>query len=427
MNESASKGPVGNVTARTPSTRPTLAPSIPTIQPPAAQPRSVPTLPATRFFPEPGVNTGQVVPANPSRLALHQAHLRTPKLVAQQLLIQPPAAKERAYRYFHSFALEPRRFASNERVLTWKFDVSEQDAARRPLRTQPTAPHEYSLLTVELDTRIFRLRCVQGSLPTETEWRSWPTKSTYWPSDVFFECNGELLEERRKLGHGKDLPIDVTQFVRAGSNEVRMVSNMDSKAPVTGFSVAVEIVVVEMYNKIKQDCMQRRMPREQTLTAIAAGMQSEDDDLRLTFATIGLRDPMLGSRIWDIPMRGPDCRHREVWDLETFLNSRGRRPDDEVSMTDVWRCPICKEDARPNVIMVDEWMLDVRRDLENSGQLNVRSIRVEANGSWTVVEEKGDEPSASRTMSKQSEGIKNPDGTSLTPKVGVIELDGEDV
>lgn len=295
----------------------------------------------------------------------------------------------------HDFALEPRRFASNERILSWKFDVSEQDAARRPLRVQPTVINEPASLQVEQGTKIFRIRCVQGSLPTEADWRNWPTKGTYWPSDVYVECNGEMLEERRKLGHGKDLPIDVTRFIKAGSNEIRMISNMDSKAPVTGFSVAVEVVVVQTFEKIKQDCTQRVFPQEETRKALASGMQSEDDDLQLTFATIGLRDPMLGSRIWDTPTRGSNCRHREAGDLE--------------------------------IIMVDQWMLDVRKELESTGRLDARSISVEAHGSWTVFEEKRDDRSASRRKtSRESESLKSPDGTHATPTIGVIEIDGDE-
>ena len=126
---------------------------------------------------------------------------------------------------------------------------------------------------------------------------------------------------------------------------------------------------------------------------------SDDDIVMLSQnLTIGVRDPITMSAIGPMPTRGLDCKHHECFDLGTFLESRERvrLPDDPykvlklptvkatITKPDVWRCPICRADARPHRLQLDNWMLGVRSELERTGQLDASRIIVEADGSWMV-------------------------------------------
>lgn len=195
---------------------------------------------------------------------------------------------------------------------------------------------------------------------------------------------------------------------------------MDKTVKSETFCLAVEVVTVAMHDKIKQDCMQRISPRGSTITAIAGQLSSGDEEVYMTSMTIGLCEPMLISRIWEIQARGPNCKHREASDLETFLQSRLARPGDEVSTADAWRCPICSGDARPNVLMVDEWLADVRKDLDAQGKLNARAINVEANGQWTIVEE-----ILGQTASKGKEKAVGNQAQAVHQPTNVMELDSD--
>ena len=55
---------------------------------------------------------------------------------------------------------------------------------------------------------------------------------------------------------------------------------------------------------------------------------------------------------------------------------------------DEWRCPLCKADARPQSLVVDGFLVEVRAKLAERGLLGTRSIIVEADGSWKPKAEK---------------------------------------
>lgn len=333
------------------------------------------TLKPNSFFPWPDIYAPCITPPEPSRFALHQARLLTPQLVLRD-------GVRRAYRYVSGFVLNPQTFNGTS-ATKWTFDVPFNLATLIPAQTSDEA------WSIQQDSSLYRIRCVKRDVNTPEDAQKWHTSDTYWPPHVYYECNGHRLEERRKPAYGKDLPIGITSYIKVGSNSVEITCNIDKTAKLEEYYLAVERVNVAMHDLIKQNCAQRVVPRDTTIAAIAGQLNSGDEEVQMTSMTIGLCDPMLASKIWEIPTRGPTCRHREAFDLETFLQSRPSRPGDDVTTADAWKCPICGGNARPNVLLVDEWLADVRRDLDAQGRLDARAINVAANGTWTIVEESG--------------------------------------
>jgi hypothetical protein len=111
-------------------------------------------------------------------------------------------------------------------------------------------------------------------------------------------------------------------------------------------------------------------------------MVPDNDDAEVSSLTISLLDPFLADRIWDIPVRGTDCRHTECFDLEIFLSQcKPREEPGYPSMPDCWRCPICRGDARPQKLMIDGFLSHIRGELAHRSLLSSKSIKVWSNGS----------------------------------------------
>jgi hypothetical protein len=49
---------------------------------------------------------------------------------------------------------------------------------------------------------------------------------------------------------------------------------------------------------------------------------------------------------------------------------------------DCWRCPICKGDVRPQTLVKDGFLMQVKEELAQKGLLDTRAIIVEESGSW---------------------------------------------
>jgi hypothetical protein len=153
--------------------------------------------------------------------------------------------------------------------------------------------------------------------------------------------------------------------------------------------------------------------------SLGGGLDDADDDeiaMVSSEITLSLVDPF-SSQLYTIPVRGNQCLHREVFDLETFLLSRLLKPAStptsslnilpaldssngetkgkitQPTFVDVWRCPICNEDARPQNLIVDEFLVNVRRKLEEMGiEKKAKAILVNKEGLWKprVEGEQGD-------------------------------------
>lgn len=249
----------------------------------------------------------------------------------------------------------------------------------------PTAPGAVERRAIDKNLKTLRLRCVKWLPNEDPETTAWAVADNSWIPHSFFTFNNTSLQLRKKLHHGKDLPVNLTGLVREGPNvlEVSVMSNA-SDTTHRSYLIAIEFLGLMTQADIKALCYEKKIPAEKTIEEFKRRLSSNaaDDDLVVVESTltINLRDPFSASKICDTPVRGKACLHNECFDLDTFLATRPRRGD--VSVADKWRCPICKLDARPVVLVVDEFLVQVRDELESKGLLDTRAIIVDADGSW---------------------------------------------
>jgi hypothetical protein len=331
------------------------------------------------FFPASGYTQPQQREPNPTRFGLHQVHLRSPVLKAEE-----PGST--LYQYVKAFAKAPARFKdAGEKVERWSLPVKNMNTIPRNI---PGLPGEPGSRVVNEKSNTLRLRCVKWPTskvepPNE---HTWAISDTYWPPHTYFTFNDIPLHPRKKLYYGKDLPIDLSSLIKEGDNTLEIaVMRQANDERYLDYTLAIEVVGFETHDAIKQACLTSNyIPASKTLEAIKRKLSGTDDDDEIAIVasnlTIQLFDPFSASRICEIPARAKACLHFDCFDLETFLQTRPRKGDS--SVVDQWRCPICSEDARPQNLIVDGFLEDVRKKLEHNGLLETRAIIMDQDGSW---------------------------------------------
>lgn len=362
--------------------------------------------------------TRQLAMPNPMQLALHQVHLRDPTLIAKETYTSIH------YRYVSAFVLSPQLLSADP-IEEIHFDVNAEQLSRIPefCNGKEGAPP-----TVHFDSRtlMFHLRCCSAAKVPAT---AWALVETVWPTWLYFSLNDEPLELRRKLQHGKCLPVDVTRHLRE-KNTLKIFTNIASDWQAPKHSIAVEIVSFSTKESLKHDCLTKRvLPAEEVRTFITSSLTKsagQDDDVEITASsvTIPMFEPFSSARIFDIPVRGIDCLHRHAFDLDVFLDTRRYEGEysNRVSKMD-WRCPICGSDTRPQSLVVDGFLQEVRQELEAAGSLNTRTIIVESDGSWKTKPEVTDR-SHNNDSDSGSDGVGDQQQIARK-RVAVIEIDSD--
>ncbi|RKF63031.1 hypothetical protein OnM2_028028 [Erysiphe neolycopersici] len=333
----------------------------------------------------------------PELNALHQALLRSPFLVPANLS-SPTKNNDSSFKYYQAvrgFALAPS-ILSHGFISKFEFPVSEAEIIKIPLDSiscNGSIPsREFQQGTLQ-----YRLRCIETSISEiEIPENEWMIKDTTWPENICLDINSRHLEIRRKVHHGKDLPIDITQHVLKNGidspNKVTVsIISGSNKSNDHNYFLAVEVIEILEHSQILQMCQKiNKLPASHTLEMIkkslAPRMVDNDDDFEMVIShiSINLADPFT-TCIFEIPARGKYCLHRECFDLETFLHTRISKPNraNQPCMVDVWKCPLCGSDARPWELQIDGYLESIRTELVEQGKLDiVRSIRVEPNGIW---------------------------------------------
>ncbi|KAF2627607.1 hypothetical protein BU25DRAFT_410756 [Macroventuria anomochaeta] len=342
---------------------------------------------STALLPRPGVIQPQQRVPNPSRFGLHQAHLRSPVLQAMNL-------SSSVYYFWQGFVRKPQRIMNPNNIiekLSFKFSDKEMEFVAKPTHTAPGAADGR---LIDENHKMLRLRCVKWPINEEPKDDAWAIAENSWIPHSYFTFNDTPLQLRKKLHNGKDLPVDLTGLVRGGENilEVLVMSNA-SDTTHRDYLVAIEFLGTMTQASIKERCCKNSISAGKTVNDIKRKLspsETDDDDIAIVESTltINLRDPFSASKICATPVRGTACLHNECFDLDTFLETRPRKGD--VSAADQWRCPICKADARPNVLVVDGFLVEVRDELEKKGLLETRAIIVDKDGSWKPKPEERD-------------------------------------
>lgn len=368
---------------------------------------------------------------NPAMSALHQAHLRSPTLKTVDGHGRNKNTT-RLYQYIAKFALTPKVLDLALPNHVWQFLVTRPEFEKiaidtpRPYGAPPTRD-------VHPGSKMYRIRCVKlpssGDPKNESEW---VVADNVWPSSLIIDVNGVHLVLRRKQHHGKDLPIDLTPHIKEGINEVKVGLVRPSKE-IDGvrYAIAVEIINVADHIQVMDSAI--AVPAHEVFGPIKASLASNvgDDDLTVVnnTITIDLIDPF-SARIFDTPARGRACLHRECFDHETFLQTRKSKSLGWPCMVDEWKCPICGADARPQSLVVDCFLADIRDELAKQKLLDTRTIVIEEDGNWRPkVETREDlgEGRSSRNSVQAFAAAAPGGGVLLTPRREsvVIELDDD--
>ncbi|KAM3424979.1 hypothetical protein BST61_g6949 [Cercospora zeina] len=407
--------PVGQ-SNRAPDAPSPRIPPYPAPQPGNAGPAKVRAFPTIGETPRP-----QPTQPDSNRSALHQAYLRSPVLVASD----PNVDASKMFRHVVGYALPPATIRKNVSVQIATFEISDMAFGRVPKTVASTVPGAPGSRGIDEGSLLFRLRCCAvppSGYQTES---SWIVADNTWPEQLFFELNGVQLDCRRKLHHGRYLPIDVTSHVVSGENKLKILTNrlaIDKRK--WDFAVAVERIGISSYDSIKQRL--GRLSAPDSLAAIkealAGSDEDADDEIAVTSSNMTIRmvEPWSQARLVETPVRSVNCLHKDVFDLDVFLSVCKRPGPDWPTIVDCWLCPLCRGDCRPQRLIVDEFLANVRDDLKKRGALDTKAIIVDADGSWKLrVEERTGVRSSSLDREESSRR------TPVAPpkQVEVIELD----
>jgi len=335
---------------------------------------------------------------------LHQAYLRSPRRIPREDQNQAPG------RYFQSIkglVAGPVRVIPGNKVWTLDFAVSEQEMALLTGPGLPAHPHPHAWQYFNGCLR-YRLRmCSFPDIQRVSE-QDWATAATSWHEHVFVKFNSIPKLIRRRQHNGKDQAMELTTDIIQGINTLNVVVSGALQAKQSLF-MAVELVETLSHSAIDelvrtQGFLAPQATRDVIATRLAPP-SADDDDIIVATAdaiSIDLADPF-SSKLWEVPVRGADCRHLECFDLNVWLSTRPKNPDcnhafaqakdcsicryfvgDEPSKVDKWKCPLCSGDARPRSLRLDGYLADVREQLLSSGMGKAKSILVSADGSWVA-------------------------------------------
>lgn len=367
---------------------------------------------------------------NPNSSGMHQAPLRSPMLGPAQLTKDAP----RLYRHVIGYALRPTRIKRKVPVQTINFNISADTFANLAKRAPPQNPGEPNVRVLQEGMLLYRLRCAVLPSAGYSSESAWAVADNIWPEEFAFELNDVPLGTRRKLHHGRYLPIDLTEHLKQGKNKLKVfVDRVKHDKREARYSLAVETTGVTSHASIMGNLI--RVSAKDSISAIkktlAGDDTGDDDDIAVTSSsmTIKLYDPYSSSKLVDIPVRGQKCLHKDVFDLEIFLSMCKREQPGWPTVVDCWRCPLCRGDVRPQTLIIDEFLVQVIADLKARNLTDTRAIVFEADGSWKP---KGEErtgvrsPSLEREMRGSATRSEPPVASGMAPPprpTEIIELD----
>ncbi|KAL4973370.1 hypothetical protein BDW66DRAFT_153902 [Aspergillus desertorum] len=359
------------------------------------QPFWMPLLPPSNV--PPVINTR----ANPNRLAIHQAYLRDPINRCISVDASGVVSETELLPHMTSFLMEPKILRQEDGAVKEAVSLSEHELKRRAFyRGQEKG--ERLLRTFKEGTQTYRLRCIKipQSTPDLNE-HSWCVAETAWPTAIYVHINNIELFPRRKIHNTRDLPVDITLVLQEGLNkiEVNFILGPAEQKNFT-YAVAVEVLTFRSLDSAKALVQalpaaksQKRIQDKLALNPAEDGdeLSIVSDDLKVT-----LVDPYT-ARIFNVPVRGRQCDHTECFDLETFLRTRLVKSGDQSAIEANWKCPICGRDARPQNLIVDEFLADVRNQLECTNRYEgARALKIRSDGTWDVVTDDDISSSAQR-------------------------------
>lgn len=358
------------------------------------------------LLPPPGPLPSTTRRPHPLRHALHQAHLHDPiiKWTFSGTGGETTDKETNLFHYLKSFAVPPTPLGQTESAFEWQFPLSRADFDRLP-RIVPGDIGQRLVRSLVDGSLIYRLRCIRISPSAkEVSQHTWCLTESVWPSVIYIFVNGVELYVRRKFHNGKDIPLDISGHLKEGLNTISLHflrSAGESRDVV--YALAVEVMDILSFTQVKK--LAQTLPAPQSRERICRRLSSSaaDDELSIIsdYLAVNLVDPFM-ARIFNIPARGITCEHVECFDLETYILTRASKAGKAV-LKENWRCPICGADARPQHLIIDGFLSEVRAELVRTGCLEgARAIRIKADGSWELKSD-GDVTSSERELARVQE------------------------
>ncbi|KAJ5163288.1 Zinc finger MIZ-type [Penicillium coprophilum] len=336
------------------------------------------------FLPLPGYRAPMMVNPNPTRLGLHLVDLHDPMKKLVKHGSDGGDIETDLFTYPITFVVYPTVVSVDQPTYTWNFSFTHDERQKFP-HIAHGQEGQHSVWTFGPGCRTIRLRCIRlpGNPDTVTE-QTWSTTSTFWPSVFYITVNGKELYVRRKVHNGKDLPLDITEYLQTGENSLRldMILGQD-ECKTSKFVFGVEALEIAEFDQILS--LIQSVPAADSRAAIQKRLSptTDDDDLAVVTdsLTIDLVDPFM-ARIFDVPVRSRHCNHHECFDRDTFIITR-KSVSGPAPMVDNWHCPICRADARPQFLVVDQFLAEIHAELTRTNRLDgVRAIQIKVNGTW---------------------------------------------
>lgn len=386
---------------------------------------------STHGNPTPFIRPYPPLPAHPNPVAsaLHQAHLRSPTLSYLDSSKQPNSMA-RYYRFIKHVLMPPEELDSKNRHVNWNFNLSK-DLIDWFACDTPGSYGAPPTRAVTTGSRLCRIRCInfkdKPAMPTQSEWA---VADNVWPGSTAVILNGVALDIRKKTHHGKDLPIDVTSYIKAGQNNLSTAVIGFEKDSTSKYAIGVEIIQVVDEQQIKSEI--RTLPWLEARKRILDQSKNLDPDIEVLQSqkVLDLTDPFT-ARIFDVPVRGINCQHNQCFDRDTFLQTRTGKTAGEACGPDEFRCPICGQDARPQSLMIDAFFLGVRMALETRDRLEVKAIILRESGEWEIKEEEEVSGESGDGTGRRSAGLagarsSSGSGAKASAPREVIEIDDDD-
>ena len=352
------------------------------------------------------------------RASLHQAHLRGPmwKCVADSPGGQQVNAQ--LLMYMESLIVPVTPLGKEESVFHWTFRLSRQDVEKFPEIKDPGEGRKVTNVLRDL-TQLYLFQCIK--MPAEEEPVSdstWTLAETAWPSVIYVLVNGKEMEVKRRLRNIKDSPLDITPNLKEGENTVSLYF-LRGREEMTEHFYAAAVDMIKVVDLDAAKAMAVTVPSSECRQQIMDRLRSPDgDDVAIVSEdiTVNLCDPFT-SKIFNVPARGRLCPHVECFDLGTFLSTKSAASKNPLK--DRWKCPICGGDARPNNLMIDGFLSEVRSVLEKKGQLDeVRAIEVNSKGEWKQKEIHDDEGGNARATTTNGQVLGTRKRSTDRPDVG---------
>ncbi|RFU72317.1 miz zinc finger [Trichoderma arundinaceum] len=334
---------------------------------------------------------------------LHLTHLRSPRRVATHVGMGPE--ETRYYQFFSKFVVEPRQISPHMGISVLEFHLSQEDMDRVSITSTPIEMPFGEPSMTELpvsrhfnNSHRYRLRLCENSRSdglTLLNPSQWARGRTYWPPNIFVSFNDHIIHVQRKQHFHFDMPIELTNYLVKGTNTVKITLPsfpQNIKQDVDYFMAVERIVTLDHDSVTKLVLSEPQTSVDETKDLIRSRLQEiEIGDIVIKSGAIQITvADSFSSRLFDIPVRGRDCKHLECIDLQNWLNSRPcKAPQEpgEPTMVDSWECPICNSDARPVNLRVDEFFVQVQQTLLEEGKGHVKNIEVFADGTWNPIEE----------------------------------------